>query len=474
MASVANLDAGRSHRPTLTAYIVAGAFFMEFLDGTILVPALPDMARAFGVAPVDLNIGISAYLMTVAVLLPVSGWIADRFGGRTVLTAAIVIFTAASVLCGMSESLGGFTGARILQGVGGALMVPVGRLIVLRVTAKGDLMRAIALITWPGLAAPVLGPPLGGLITTYAAWPWIFFVNLPLGLAAIVLALIFVRDSHRETSRRFDWLGFGITSAACFAFIYGCDRIAHVSGNLRLGGGALAASAILGVVAVRHARYASEPLLDLSVLRFPTFAAMLRAGFIFRTVVSAIPFLLPLMFQVAFGLSPVVSGFLLLALFAGNLGIKPLTSRIIGRFGFRATLIGNGVLFAVTTLACAFLSPDTPLAVTALICFLGGVTRSMQFTANFTLAYGDVPHAHMSAANTLVNMMTQIGWAFGIALAAIALRIADLVTENSGLTLSVLDFQLVFTALAGCSLFALIDCIRLESAAGDFLIDRSR
>lgn len=456
----------RQPRPLLTSLIVAGAFFMEILDGTIIAPALPDMAGSFGVGVVDLNIGISAYLMTVAVLIPMSGWISDRFGARPVFASAIVVFTLASVLCGVSDGLWTFTAARVLQGVGGAMMVPVGRLVVLRNTEKHDLMRAIATITWPGLAAPIIGPPLGGFIATYASWRWIFLINVPLGIVALILALMFIRDARGGTRAPFDWTGFALISSACLGFMYGFDQIAQPSSRWLMPVLALFASIILGVVAFRRARRLPHPLLDVSSLRVQTFAAMVRTGFVFRAVVSAIPFLLPLMFQIAFGLSPFVSGLLVLSLFSGNLGIKPLTSRVLKRFGFRTTLIINGFLFSLTTFACALFSPATPLAIIVVVLFFGGVTRSMQFTANITLAFVDVREDQLSSANTLFNMMTQIGLAMGIALGAISLRLASVLTGGAENSLSLADFQVAFATVAALAIVALIDCFALPADAG--------
>ncbi|HEX2652452.1 MAG TPA: MFS transporter, partial [Xanthobacteraceae bacterium] len=213
-----------SPRQSVTiALLVAGALFMEHLDGTVIATALPQMAQTFGVEPVDLNIGMSAYLLTLAAFIPGSGWVADRFGARTVFTCAVAIFTVSSILCGLSSGLWQFTAARILQGIGGAMMVPVGRLIVLRNTEKQHLMRSIAYITWPGLAAPILGPPVGGFITAYASWPWIFLLNVPLGIIAIGLALALIPNDNSRNRRPFDWVGFFITGIACFGLMYGLD-----------------------------------------------------------------------------------------------------------------------------------------------------------------------------------------------------------------------------------------------------------
>ena len=210
-----------ARKASLIAMLVAGAFFMENLDGTVIATALPQMGNSFHVSPVDLNMGMTAYLLMLAVFIPISGWVADRFGARTVFAAAIAVFTVSSILCGLSGGLWQFTGARIIQGIGGAMMVPVGRLVVLRTTEKHNLVRSIAYITWPGLVAPILGPPVGGFITTYASWHWIFFLNVPLGVIGITLAVLWITNSKADQHKPFDWTGFGLSSTACTSFMYG-------------------------------------------------------------------------------------------------------------------------------------------------------------------------------------------------------------------------------------------------------------
>src|SRR6266700_2985143 len=230
MANLQQAEVSVTHRRSAqVALLVAAAFFMENLDGTVIATALPQMALSFGANPVDLNLGITAYLLTLAVFIPVSGWIADRLGARTVFALAIALFTFSSILCGISNGLWQFTASRILQGIGGAMMVPVGRLVVLRVTEKKDLMRSIAYITWPGLVAPVLGPPVGGFITTYSSWRWIFYLHVPLGVVALVLALWWIRNEPESTTRPFDWMGFALAGTSCIAFMYGLELMGRQS-----------------------------------------------------------------------------------------------------------------------------------------------------------------------------------------------------------------------------------------------------
>jgi EmrB/QacA subfamily drug resistance transporter len=417
---------------------------MEQLDGTVIATALPQMAQSFGVAPVDLNIGISAYLLTVAVFIPASGWLTDRFGPRTVFASAIATFTVASVLCAASPALWAFTAARVLQGIGGAMMVPVGRLIVLRNTEKQHFVRMIAYLTWPALAAPVVGPPLGGLVTTVSSWPWIFLLNVPLGIAGLVLALILIPNSKGEKSGGFDWTGFTLTGFASFSLMYSLEAIGRSTIDWRVTAPLIAAGAAAGIWAVRHALRTAHPLLDPSAFKMPSYAVTVTGGLLFRAAISAVPFLLPLMFQVGFGLSPLESGLLVLAVFAGNLGMKPGTNLVLGRLGFRRTLIWNGWLAMTTVLACGLITASTPVVITLVVLFLNGLSRSMEFTTINALSFSDLDQSRMSGANTLFSMLQQMGNAVGVAGAAILLRAAGAVTHPDDAAVTVTDFHVAF------------------------------
>lgn len=449
------------------ALLVAGAFFMEFLDGTVIATALPDMAKSFGVQAVDLNIGISAYLITLAVLIPASGWIADRFGARKVFAIALAIFTLASVFCGLSRTVDQFVAMRVLQGMGGALMVPVGRLAVLRTTPKHLLITAIATLTWPALVAPIIGPPLGGFITCYADWRWIFFINVPLGLVAIILALRIIPNIVEETRRPFDMPGFVATSVAMVSLVYAMELLgaAHPQGGLTFGLLAMGSLALL--YALRHFQKTPWPMIRLDAMQVPTFRVTMYGGSLFRASISAVPFLLPLMFQVGFGMDAFRSGLLVLAVFVGNLTIKPATTPLIRWLGFRKLLLINGGLNVLSLLACAFLTPQTPVWLIMLILYLGGVFRSIQFTAVSTLAFSDVPSAQMSYANTLFSTATQLAVGLGITLGAIGIRIGEKVSEMTGLAAAPgMSFRLAFAAIALVCLVGMFDTLRLEKDAG--------
>lgn len=457
------------------ALLVAGAFFMEFLDGTVIATALPDMARDFGVTAVELNIGISAYLITLAVLIPASGWIADRFGARAIFTLALAIFTLASVFCGLSTEVHIFVAMRILQGVGGALMVPVGRLAVLRTTPKHQLIKAIATLTWPALVAPIIGPPLGGFITRYASWHWIFFINVPLGLAAIILSLRIIPDIRETERRSFDLSGFITTSVAMVSLVTAMERLGDRQPQIwpTLALAALGFGCLL--YSIRHFRRAAAPMVRLDALQVPTFRVTMYGGSLFRASISAVPFLLPLLFQVGFGMDPFHSGLLVLAVFVGNLTIKPATTPLIRWLGFRRLLLINGALNVCSLLACALLTPQTPVWAIMLILYLGGVFRSIQFTGVSTLAFADVPAAQMSDANTLFSTASQLAVGLGITLGAIGIRLGEQVGDWLHLTeLPGISFRLSFVFIALICLVGMIYSLHLAKTAGSSVSEKKK
>ncbi|MBG1908787.1 MFS transporter [Klebsiella pneumoniae] len=457
------------------ALLVAGAFFMEFLDATVIATALPDMARDFGVTAVELNIGISAYLITLAVLIPASGWIADRFGARAIFTLALAIFTLASVFCGLSTEVHIFVAMRILQGVGGALMVPVGRLAVLRTTPKHQLIKAIATLTWPALVAPIIGPPLGGFITRYASWHWIFFINVPLGLAAIILSLRIIPDIRETERRSFDLSGFITTSVAMVSLVTAMERLGDRQPQIwpTLALAALGFGCLL--YSIRHFRRAAAPMVRLDALQVPTFRVTMYGGSLFRASISAVPFLLPLLFQVGFGMDPFHSGLLVLAVFVGNLTIKPATTPLIRWLGFRRLLLINGALNVCSLLACALLTPQTPVWAIMLILYLGGVFRSIQFTGVSTLAFADVPAAQMSDANTLFSTASQLAVGLGITLGAIGIRLGEQVGDWLHLTeLPGISFRLSFVFIALICLVGMIDSLHLAKTAGSSVSEKKK
>jgi EmrB/QacA subfamily drug resistance transporter len=451
---------------TPIAILVAVAFFMENLDGTVIATALPDMGKSFHVSPVDLNIGMTAYLLMLAVFIPISGWVADRVGARLVFVSAIAIFTISSILCGLSEGLWTFTAARVIQGIGGAMMVPVGRLVVLRTTEKHNLIDAITFITWPGLIAPVVGPPLGGFITTYFSWHWIFFLNVPLGIVGMALSSHLIPNLKEDLVKPFDWMGFALSSTACVTFMYGLELVGREGTGWRTTALYLATGCVLGTLSVLYFLRARAPLLNLSLLKIKTFAITIGGGSLFRISISVSPFLLPLMFQVGFGLNAFQSGLLMLGLFAGNLTMKSVTTPVLRRFGFRSVLIVNGFLTAVLMLGCAAIFPQTPRFAIIFILFLNGLSRSMQFTSLSTLAFADVPKSDFGTATSFFSMITQMAMGTGVAAGAIALRLSSYLTGNTSGTPTTKEFHIAFVFVAALVVLATLDCFTLKPDAG--------
>jgi EmrB/QacA subfamily drug resistance transporter len=447
--------------------LVAGAFFMENLDGTVITTAVPDMAQSFGVAPLALNVGVSAYLLTLGVFIPISGWVAQRFGARRVFAAALAIFTLASVLCGMAHSLGEFVWLRVLQGAGGAMMVPVGRLVVLNNTPKDKLISVIATLTWPALVAPVLGPAVGGFITSYASWRWIFYLNLPLGLIALVLAWKLIPDQRAAERQPFDWPGFVLSGTALFLLTWGAEVIGSQHPDWNEASACLVLGLLLLAALGWHLQRAAHPLIDLSSFAIPTFTITIVGGSLFRMAIGAVPFLLPLMFQLGFGLDAFHSGLLVIAVFAGNLMMKPATTPILRRFGFRTVILVNGLANVGALAACSLLTPATPVWLIAAILFIGGLTRSMQFSALNTIAFADVPQPRMAAANTLFSTAFQVALGLGVALGATGVRLGHWSARQLDIAdWPAIDYRLAFLLVALVSLLGLVDALRLHRNAG--------
>ena len=456
-----------ARQATGIALLVAVTFFMENLDATVIATALPQMASDFGENPVSLNIGISAYLLAVAVFIPLSGWVADRFGARQVFAGAIGLFTLALWLCGLAPNLETFVAARVLQGIGGALMVPVGRLVVLRTTEKQDLVKMLAVITWPGLVAPVLGPPIGGLIVTHLAWPWIFYLNIPLGLLAMAAAWWLIPATRSGDARRFDLLGFVFLASACAAWLIGLEMLGSLgAGSLRAGAALVALGGLLSWLAIRHCQRHPAPLLPLAALSIATFRASIVGGTLFRLSISALPFLIPLLLQVGFGLSAVDAGLLVLAIFAGNLAMKPFTTGLLRRYGFRRVLLVNGLIGVGCILACLGLQQGMPWYWMALVLFVGGLSRSMQFTTYNAVGFSEVPKQQMGEASTLFSMFFQLAMALGVAVVALLLRVSMMVRgAEGGMTVS--DFHWALLGVALIASVALVDAVRLPGNAGE-------
>ena len=437
---------------------------MENTDSTVIATSLPVIATALGEDPIALKLALTSYLVSLAVFIPISGWMADRFGARTIFRAALVVFMLGSVMCAMANSLGAFVGARFLQGMGGAMMVPVGRLVILRSVEKSQIVGALAYLTVPALVGPVVGPVIGGFITTYFDWRWIFFINLPIGLLGIVLATKFFEDIREEDVPPLDIRGFLLSSSGLATLMLGL-----ASGGRHLVPEWVSYGCVaFGVLALygywRHARRTAHPVLDLSLLRIPTYNVGVIGGSLFRIGIGAIPFLLPLMLQLGFGLNALQSGLITFASAAGALLMKTLAKRILARFGFRRVLTVNAVVGSIFLAASGLFTPLTPHWLMLSVLLIGGCFRSLQFTGINALSYADVSNRAMSSATSLSSVAQQLSLSLGVTVGAFALEAANL--YNGGRELGAGDFWPAFVLVGLISASSALWMARLAPDAG--------
>lgn len=451
-------------RQILIPMIVACALFMEQVDSTIISTALPAIAAALKEDPVSLKLAMTSYLLSLAVFIPASGWAADRYGARTVFRAAIVIFTLGSILCGLSSSLGELVLYRILQGMGGAMMVPVGRLVILRSIPKSQLVPALAWLTIPALLGPVLGPPLGGFIITYFDWRLIFYINVPIGVLGVVLATRFIENIREEDVPPLDLKGLALSGLGLVGLTAGPALTGEALVPLWVALAVTVAGAMVFYVYVVHARRTPHAVLDLTLLRLPTFRAGVVGASLFRVGVGAMPFLLPLMLQLTFGLSPLASGLLTFASSAGALIMKTTAGPIIRRFGFRRILVVNSLISSAFVAATALFRPDTPHLIIITVLLLGGFFRSLEFTALNAIAYAEVESKDMSRATSFASVAQQISLSVGVAIAGLVLE--SMRELRGGQTLIQSDFTPAFLVVAAISALSVFSFLRLSPNAG--------
>jgi EmrB/QacA subfamily drug resistance transporter len=444
--------------------IVAVALFMETMDSTVIATSLPAIAADLGQDAIALKLALTSYLLSLAVFIPLSGWVADRFGARTVFRAAIVVFTLGSALCGFAQGLPDFVLYRILQGMGGAMMVPVGRLVILRMVPKSELISALAWLTIPALLGPVMGPPLGGFITTYISWRWIFWINIPVGVVGVILATYFVANVREEDMPPLDVKGFILSGIGLAGLAFGLTTI---------GQGLFPPSAVLGLIAVgglgcwlyvRHARQAKAPLLDLNLLKIETFYASVVGGFLFRVGIGAMPFLLPLLFQLGFGMTPFQSGLLTVAGAIGAVTMKATAARILRRFGFRRVLLINALVSSLFLAASALFQPGVPLMVIFAVLLVGGFFKSLQFTSINTLAYADIEPKAMSRATSFASVVQQLSLSAGVAIGALILELERMGRHATNVEAS--DFIAAFVVVAAIAASSALIFVALPQEAG--------
>ena len=455
--------AGHSFRTT--AIIIASALFMEQLDATVLATALPTMARSFHVSPLHMSAALTSYLLGLAIFIPASGYFADRFGARRIFRLAIIVFTLGSVLCGQATSLPFLVAARLFQGIGGAMMVPVGRLVLLRTVALKDMVAAMAWFTVPALLGPVVGPPLGGFIVTYWSWRWIFYVNVPFGLLGIYLATVFIEDIREQDPGRFDLRGFLYSSISLSCLMYGLEMSSRGGGpSLRTTAAILGLGLAAGLAYAKHARWASHPILDFQLMRIPTFGLSVIGGSLTRITAGALPFLLPMMLQLGFGFSAARSGLITFCTAAGSFLMKLATPPILRRFGFRNTLMWNSLIASAFLAVCAAFRPGWPVMAINVVLLMGGFFQSLQFTALNTIAYADIPQPRMSSATSFYATFQQLMLSMGICISSAVLALAMALSGHAGPQLS--DFSVAFLVVTTISFLASPVCARLPVDAG--------
>lgn len=459
---MSSTGAPRPHFRTI-ALIVGAALFMETLDSTVLATALPTMARELGVSAPSLSIALTSYLISLAVFIPVSGRIADRFGARTVFRGAIIVFLAGSIACAMAPSVTFLVLARFLQGIGGALMMPVGRLVLMRSVEKRDLIQATSWVLIPAVVGPIMGPPLGGLIVTYLDWRWIFYINVPIGILGIILVSIYIADIRGDVPARTDFRGILLSSLSLGLLLFGFELTSH-SGELPLALALLSIGGILGALYILHARRTADPILDISLMRIPTFGTSVIAGAITRICQGAHPYLLPLMMQLGFGLSAVQSGLMTLATALGSIAAKPVAPVLLRRYGFRDALVINGFFASAGYAVCGLFRPGWPLPLMFLIMVLAGFFMSLQFTGYNTIAYDEVEQDRMSSATSFYTTFQQLMLSMGICAGAAALQGAMVLGGHDAPKM--FDFTAAFWVVAIISLSATIWNRRFSHEAG--------
>ncbi len=448
----------------LVPLIVATALFMENTDSTVIATSLPAIAADLRVDPIALKLALTSYLVSLAVFIPISGWMADRYGARTVFRAALAVFMTGSLACAAAGSLGGFVAARFLQGVGGAMMVPVGRLVVLRSVPKSELIQALAFLTIPAMVGPVVGPPLGGFITTYFDWRWIFFINIPIGLLGITLATLYFQDLPEPDPPPLDLAGFLLSAFGLAALMLGLATGGRHLLPPELSAGCVVAGLGALLAYLLHARRTAHPLIRLDLLKIPTFRASVLGGFLFRIGVGAIPFLLPLMLQLGFGLTPLQSGLITFVSAAGALFMKAWAAMILRRFGFRAVLAVNAFIAAGFMAAMGWFTPATPYWLIMLVLLVGGCFRSLQFTALNAIAYADISNRAMSSATSLASVAQQLSLSVGVALGAAVLEAVTLARGDTAIAAG--DFWPAFLVIAVVAALSGLIFARLEPGAG--------
>jgi EmrB/QacA subfamily drug resistance transporter len=441
--------------------IVGCAFFMEGLDSTMIAVSIPAMAKSLGENPLRLNLVIASYLLSLAVFIPVSGWIADRLGTRIVFCAAVLIFAAGSALCGLSTNLPMLIGFRVIQGFGGAMMTPVGRLILLRSFPRANLVSAMNWMTIPAMIGPTVGPIVGGVLTTYASWRWVFYLNIPMGILGAVLGFLMFENFRAPAPQRFDIGGFFIAAAGLFMFEFAIENLGRPMIAPWLGEVLFPISIAILYIYVRHARHAAAPVLDLNLLKIKTFRIGTVTGGVCRMGLDATPFMLPLLFQVGFGFSPMQAGSLTFSSTLGAMLVRAGSRSLLRWLGFRRALIWGALGAAAVTAVFALLNADTPTWIVVVCVLVSGCVRSIQYLALNTISFADVPSPLLSRSTSVSGVFQQLARGFGVALGAALLAIVA-GSEH----VSVGNFRIVFLLIAVVPLISAVGFLRLDEDDG--------
>ncbi|MGB6755118.1 MAG: DHA2 family efflux MFS transporter permease subunit [Xanthobacteraceae bacterium] len=450
----------------LLPWLVAVAFFMESLDTTILNTAVPVVSEALNVAPLSMKSVLASYTLSLAVFIPISGWMADRFGTRRVFASAIGLFTLGSVLCGLSSDIHLLVASRVLQGCGGAMMVPVGRLTLVRTFEKSELIRAMSFVAIPGLIGPMLGPIVGGLIVGYLQWRFIFFVNLPVGIAGLILVYLHLPDYREPNTKPLDIVGLILFGSGVALLSY----VLEIFGEHTLSPGE-----ILGLLSISlaliagyglHGAQIAFPLLQLSLFRIRTFSAAVSGSFFTRLGIGGVPFLLPLLYQVGLGFSPVQSGLLIMPQALAAMSTKFLMPKILERVGFRSVLISNTIILGVLLMLFATVGTGTPLWVIVLQAFCYGAFTSLQYTSMNTLVYADIPDDRASNASSIASTMQQMSVSFGVAVAGLTTTFFIPVSSSSDSGEMIHGLHEAFLFLGGFTVLSTIVFSKVKSDDG--------
>jgi EmrB/QacA subfamily drug resistance transporter len=443
--------------------VLAVALFMEQMDSTVISTSLPAIAADIGTSPIALKLALTAYLVSLAVFIPVSGWMADRFGAKNVFRAAIVVFVLGSIACAVSDSLLAFVVSRFFQGVGGAMMTPVGRLVLVRSTPRSELVGAMAWLTMPALIGPLLGPPVGGFLTTYFSWHWIFLINVPIGIIGILFATRYLPAVETLVQRPLDVPGFFLSGIAASGVVFGLSVVSLPALPSWVGFSTLAVGIASAILYLLHARKTAEPLLALDLFNNQVFRASIIGGSLFRIGVGAVPFLLPLMFQIGFGMTPFQSGMITFVSALGAMSMKLVTKWFYRKTGFRNSLMYGSLVAAGFIAISGFFTPETPYLLMILLLLAGGFFRSLFFTGTNALAYADIPNEQTSQATPISSVAQQISIALGVAVAGGILEVS---TKIHGGPLQLSDFHIAFFIVAAVSALACLSFRGLQPDAG--------